>query len=306
MQMKFARLISFFTLCLFFMLESCSENKTIDVQGHRGCRGLLPENSVPAMKKALELGVTTLEMDASITKDKKVVLSHDPFLSNEFCSYPDGTPVTEDEEKELAIYQMTFDSLSLYDCGQRKNPRFPEQQTMPVTKPLLSTIISTSEASANQLNRPAPFYNIETKSTLEGDDSYHPAPKEFVDLLMNVVLEANIKERVIIQSFDVRTLQVMHQDYPKIKLALLVENEYSIEENIDLLGFQPDIYSCDYTLINDQVLSYCKAHHIELIPWTVNEKEDMVRLLEMGVDGIITDYPNRLNEVLKSRKELVK
>ncbi|HYO20902.1 MAG TPA: glycerophosphodiester phosphodiesterase family protein, partial [Flavisolibacter sp.] len=108
---------------------------TFDKQGHRGCRGLMPENTIAAMKKAIDLGVTTLEMDVVITADEKVVLSHEPFFNHEITTKPDGSYVKEAEEKTLNIYQMTYDRVKSFDIGLKPHPRFPQQQKLPAVKP---------------------------------------------------------------------------------------------------------------------------------------------------------------------------
>ena len=283
------------------LISSCNQEKPkmFDTQGHRGCRGLMPENTIPAFKKALEIGVKTLEMDVVITSDNEVVLSHDPYLSHEMCSDSNGNRISEESEKSYRIYGMTFAELQHFDCGKIPHPRFPDQQKMEAKKPLLSSVIDSSEAYAKKLGRDLPFYNIETKSTVAGDAIFHPKPDVFAQLLLDVVFEKGIENRFILQSFDVRTLQYTHQKYPNIKLALLVENNQSIEENIEVLGFNPDIYSPDYNLLTKSDIKYCKEHNMQLIPWTVNEKEDMQYLIDLGVDGIISDYPDRLMDVVK-------
>jgi glycerophosphoryl diester phosphodiesterase len=285
---------------------ACSNNKPFDVQGHRGCRGLYPENSLNAMKHALDLGVSTLELDVVITKDQQVVVSHEPFLSHEICRHPDGRAVTKNEERQLNIYSMSFDSLSTYDCGLKKHPRFPNQKKEATSKPLLKELIEASEKHAIEQKRSLPLYNIETKSTVEGDQIYHPTPEPFVDLLMEVIDETGIRDRTVIQSFDVRTLQVAKKKYPDVRLALLVENQDGIEANLEMLGFLPEIYSCDFQLIDRELLDHCKKKNIELIPWTVNDVTDMNRLIDLEVDGIITDYPDLLMEVIEERKMSVK
>lgn len=298
------RYSAFLLLLVLISTMSCAEKQPFDVQGHRGCRGLLPENTPEAMVKALDLGVTTLELDVVITADHQVVLSHEPFLSAEICSHPDGTPVRKDEERSLNIYRMTFDSLSAYDCGLRGNPRFPKQAAQAASKPLLKAVIELAERHASEQQRPLPWYNIETKCAPHTDAIYHPAPQEFVQLLMEVIQEVGIAERTIIQSFDVRTLQELKSAYPNIKTALLIENNRTPEENIKKLGFTPDVYSCDFELVDQQLVKLCKTKAIELIPWTVNDETDMVRLMSLGVNGIITDYPNRLMALLEQHPEL--
>ncbi|MOA21506.1 cytoplasmic glycerophosphodiester phosphodiesterase [compost metagenome] len=127
----------------------------------------------------------------------------------------------------------------------------------------------------------------------EGDNVFHPEPDEFVELLIKVIKSKGIEKRVIIQSFDVRTLQIIHKKYPEFKTALLVENKDNFESNISRLGFNPDIYSPDFELIDESLVTAVHAKKMELIPWTINQVEDMERISKMGVDGIITDYPDR-------------
>jgi glycerophosphoryl diester phosphodiesterase len=267
---------------------------SFDIQGHRGCRGLMPENTFPAMRKALDLGVTTLEMDAVITKDKKVVLSHDSFFNHEISTKPDGSFIDEKEEKNYNIWQMSYDQVKTFDVGMKPHPKFPQQQKVKAVKPLLKDVIDSVSRYMITSRRPLPFYNIETKTQPETDNIFHPAPAEFVELLMAVIKEKEIEERVIIQSFDFRTLQYLHQKYPNIKTAMLIEDfdKRSLEDQLKALGFIPTIYSPAYSLVNEELLKKCHQQNVKVIPWTVNDKAKIEELKKMGVDGIITDYPN--------------
>ncbi|MBX9782977.1 MAG: glycerophosphodiester phosphodiesterase [Chitinophagaceae bacterium] len=267
---------------------------TFDKQGHRGCRGLMPENTISAMLNALQLGVTTLEMDAVITKDKKVVLSHEPFFNHEITTRPDGSFVNEKEERSLNIYQMTYEETQKYDVGLKPHPRFPQQKKIAAHKPLLSDVIDSVRQYMTMTKRPFPYFNIETKSLPPTDGVFHPKPDEFVELLLGVIKEKELEEFVIIQSFDFRTLQYLHQKYPNIKTAMLIEDfdKRGIEKQMEALGFQPTIYSPHYSLVNEELITYCHERKIKVIPWTVNTKEEIERLKKMGVDGIISDYPN--------------
>lgn len=294
---------------IFLILQSCIQKKsekTFDLQGHRGCRGLMPENSIPAMLKALEIGVNTLEMDVVISKDKQVVLSHEPMLSHEICFTENGTEISQDDEQLFNLYKMNYDEIKKCDCGSKHNKRFPNQQKIKVAKPLLSEVIDSVEKFIEKNSLPKVQYNIEIKSTPETDGSFHPRPNEFCELVMNVIKEKNIEERVIIQSFDVRPLQEIHQKNPKIKLALLVENRYSVEKNIEQLGFIPDIYSPNHLFVNEKLMKFAAEKNMKVIPWTVNEKEEILSVLRLGVDGIITDYPDRAKEILNEFSALKK
>ncbi|MEO8794298.1 MAG: glycerophosphodiester phosphodiesterase [Daejeonella sp.] len=280
------------SLLIIFMSPEIMAQKIIDIQGHRGCRGLMPENTVPAMLNALQLNVTTLEMDVVITSDKQVILSHEPFFSHEISLKPNSEPITEAEEKSFNIYKMTYDQTQTFDVGLKKHPRFPEQKKLAITKPLLSAVIDSAESFVSKNGLKKPFYNIEIKSAKEGDFIFHPAPEEYVKLVMKVIQEKNISDRVIIQSFDIRSLKIMHQNYPGIKTALLVEDNADIKSQLKNLGFKPDIYSPDYNLLNLKMIKYCHKKGIKVIPWTVNTISEMTNLIRLGVDGLITDYPD--------------
>lgn len=268
-----------------------------DYQGHRGCRGLMPENTIPAMLKAIDLGVTTLEMDVVFTKDNVAVLSHEPFFNNEITTKPDGQFIKESEEKSFNIYRMTFAETKKFDVGLKPHPRFDKQQKLATHKPALAAMIDSVEAYTAKNNLPQINYNIETKTTPETDKIFHPAPAAFVDMLMKVITAKNISERVIIQSFDRRTLQYLHKKYPAIKTALLIDatDKNSFRKQLKDLGFSPTIYSPDQSLVNPNLITECHRRNIQIIPWTVNDKKEITKLKKMGIDGIISDYPDLFN-----------
>ena len=296
-----------FFIILFFM--ACSNTKIVqkplleslkvfDKQGHRGCRGLMPENTIPAMLRALDLGVTTLEMDVVITKDKKVILSHEQWFGKEITTKPNGEYFGEREERTYNIYWMTYEQTKTFDVGMKPHPRFPQQQKIKVIKPLLADVIDSVNKDMMTRRRPFPYYNIETKSNPAFDGVFQPKPGEFIELLMAVIKEKQIEDQVIIQSFDFRTLQYLHQHYPAIKTAMLIEDfdKRSLDEQVRALGFTPTIYSPAYQLVNEKLLKNCHQQNMKVIPWTVNDKAKLEELKKMGVDGIITDYPNLFSE----------
>lgn len=298
----YMRCISFVAILL---ITSCSIQKKLsnsvpsefDKQGHRGSRGLMPENTWPAMKTALDLGVTTLEMDVVITKDKKVILSHEPWFNHDITTKPDGSFIKTAEEKNFNIYSMTYDDVKTYDVGLKPNPRFPKQQKLKAIKPLLSDLVDSINQYMVTSRRTLPYYNIETKCNPSGDNIFHPAPEEFVELLMDVIKLKRIEDKVIIQSFDFRTLRYLHQKYPHIKTAMLTETSIALEDGLKDLGFIPTIYSPHFSAVNKDVIEQCHQKGIKIIPWTVNEKSKIIKLIALRVDGIITDYPDLFNEL---------
>jgi glycerophosphoryl diester phosphodiesterase len=265
-----------------------------DLQGHRGERGLMPENTIPAFLEALNYGVTTLELDVVITKDGEVLVSHDPYMSHETCLKPDGEVITPEEERKHNIYNMTYAETQHYDCGLKLHPRFPDQRKFKITKPLLRNVIAAVEDHIKSFTLYEVDYNIEIKSVKGEEGRYQPAVEEFSEKVFEVINQYLPWERVVIQSFDFRVLQYWHKKYPKVRLAALVENKKSVAINLKELGFTPSIYSPEFTLIKSQyTVASLKKKKIRVIPWTVNDTEQMKRMRAWGVDGIITDYPDR-------------
>ena len=295
----------FLFCCMLVMSFMTTENAdrsqgnvqaAFDLQGHRGCRGLMPENTVQAMIMALDLGVTTLEMDVVISNDKKVVVSHEPWFDHNVTTKPDGNFINEGEDMQYNIYKMNYEEIAKYDVGMKPYARFPKQQRMKAIKPLLADLLDSVAESMMTRRRPFPYFNIETKSLPAGDDRFHPKPAEFVDLLMAVIKEKNVEERVIIQSFDLRTLQYLHEKYPSIKTSLLIEDsdEEDLEGQLKKLGFTPDIYSPNHTLVDATMVKQCREKGMKIIPWTVNDAKQLKKLKKLGVDGVITDYPDTI------------
>lgn len=277
-----------------FMNEGNLQKAPFDVEGHRGCRGLMPENTVPAMLKAIDLGVTTLEMDVVITKDNKVVVSHEPWFEPEITIKPDGSFIKPGEAMQNNIYQMNYEEVVKYDVGMKPYPRFPQQQKMKATKPLLSDLIDSVEAYLKKKNLPKVKYNIETKSLPPGDNRFHPVPSEFAELLMAVIKEKKIEDRIIVQSFDFRSLKYIHEKYPSIKTSMLIEDsdEDDFDGQLTRLGYTPEYYSPNQTLVDDKLVKQCHDKGMKIVPWTVNEAKQIKQLKKLGVDGIITDYPD--------------
>lgn len=286
-------------LLLFFLSYFCSMAQQIDIEGHRGCRGLMPENTIAAFIKAIDLGVTTLEMDVVISKDHQVVLSHEPFLNHEICSGPQSETLDTLNEQSFNLYHMNYEEIRLCDCGSKIHPRFPEQKKMKAIKPLLESVIDTVEHYIAYKKRKPIHYNIEIKSLPETDGIYHPEPSVYIDLVYEVIEKKKISPRIILQSFDARVLNEIHSKQLPVRTAFLIENTDGFAKNMALLKFTPTIYSPDKALVNNALLKACRKRHMQVIPWTVNEPKDIHALLKLGVDGLISDYPNRVMEELK-------
>lgn len=268
-----------------------------DWQGHRGARGLMPENTVPAFLEALKYPVTTLELDVVISRDSQVVVSHEPWMSHHICQTMEEEPVTEEQEDSLILFQMPYQIIQRYDCGGRGNEGFPEQQAVSVAKPTLEAVVEAVRAYCNTNDRKMPDFNIEIKSRPEWDGVKTPEPSAFARLVLQEVQNLDIAGRTCIQSFDMRSLRAVHRQAPEMTTALLVAKPGGVESHLEDLGYVPEIYSPYYKLVSANVVDTVHKKGMRIIPWTVNEVEEMETLIEMEVDGIITDYPNRIGEV---------
>lgn len=289
-------------LCFSFFLMTTAVSAQIyipkfDLQGHRGARGLKPENTIPAFIVALDSGVTTIEMDLAVTKDKQLVVSHEPWMNPAICLKPDNSSIPAKDEKKFNLYKMTYEEIRAFDCGSRGNEKFPQQEKMKVSKPLLMDAIIAIEDHIKSFSQYEVDYNIEIKSSPEGDNKSHPTPEAFSDLVHALIDQYLPWERIVIQSFDFRVLKYWHEKYPDVRLAALVENKKSVAANIQDLGFKPSIYSPNFVLIDKDDIQYLHQQKIRVIPWTVNEEDDMKKIQLMGADGLITDYPNRANRL---------
>lgn len=282
-----------------------------DLQGHRGARGLAPENTIPAFRRALDLGVTTLEMDVVISGDGQVVVSHEPWMNPKICSLPSGAPVPADEAKAHNLYRMPYAEIEQYDCGRRQHPDFPRQEPQPAVKPLLRDVIAMAESYVAEHDRPPVFYNIEIKSRPDWDSEFHPTPETFARQVLDVVREGDVAARTTIQSFDERALRATRRlrtdrtEDATVRLALLVVDgtANSLPNQLESLGFAPDIYSPSFPSVDDALLRTAHDRGLRVVPWTVNERADMRRLIRLGVDGLITDYPDVAQEVLDAMEE---
>ncbi len=292
----------FIFLVATFSLTNLSNMITqeIDVQGHRGCRGLYPENTVPGFLHALDLGVHTLEMDVVTSKDGQVIVSHDPYFHHEITLDPDGHEISASDQESYNIFQMTLQEVQSYDVGMKPHPRFPGQRKVRVGKPTLSEVFEAVERYLSGRDQPPVQYSIEIKRKPERDGKMHAEVNEFVDLVYDVIQSRGLVDRCLIQSFDIETLQILHHRYPDIRLVYLVENLDPFDENMEALGFTPEVYSPDFSLLTTELLNEVHDSGMLLVPWTVNGFEDIEKCLALGIDGIISDYPDRVFKLLES------
>ncbi len=271
-----------------------------DWQGHRGCRGIMPENTVQAFLKALEYPqVTTLELDLAVSKDKQLIVSHEPWFNATICLLPNGDSIPRSAESKHLIYSKTAVEIRDYDCGTKPHPLYPAQEHMRAYKPTLREAVEAVRQHAGKQRNIR--WNIEIKSEPAYDGTKTPPIAEFVELVLREVRALGLEKSCNLQSFDLRPLILLHEKAPDMQLSLLVGNADPIEEQISKLGFTPEIYSPYYLLVDKALVKKCHDRGMKIIPWTVNDVTAMRQLVQLGVDGIITDYPNKIGEVASQK-----
>ncbi len=287
-----------FSIILFFNGMS----QDIKIEGHRGFRGKYPENTLIAFEEALKLGVQILEMDVVISKDKQVVVSHEPYMNSLFCIKPNGEGVSKQEMLDYNLYKMNYSEIKEFDSGSMGNPLFPDQIKTKTYKPLLKEVLALGEAYRKKTGKPI-YYNIEIKSEEQEYGVSQPGNiEEFSDLVSKIIFENVDPSFIILQSFDFNVLKFWHtaiqnKHYPKVELSALVE-DMSPEQTIEALGFLPDTFSPYYKLLDKSTIQNCHKLGMKVVPWTINEAELIKQYLNWGVDAVITDYPNRAKEFL--------
>lgn len=286
---------------------------SFDIQGHRGCRGLRPENTLEAFKFALEeIGVTTLELDMGITKDGIPVVVHDRYLNPEKVS-KDGSFISN----RIFIKDLTYEELLQYDVGVMSEDYYWPYQ-VPVTGakiPKLEEVFELAKSYMEKTGREI-WLNVETKVSPLSPDETAP-PEVFVDKLLSLIEKYGLEDYVIVQSFYWKTIMLVKEKNPEIKTAALlslgtlsnskwlgglksIKFGFNVAKMVKATG--ADIFSPKYTDFSDKVLKEAQQLGLKVIPWTVNDPCDMIDLIELGVDGIITDYPNILKTILIAKE----
>lgn len=270
-------------------------NQKVLVHGHRGSRGTHPENTLPAFKEALEADADILELDLQLSKDNVVIVSHDPVLDAHLCRAPSGQPVNP----PIPIRSLSAREVARYDCGSTAHPNFPEQKLFPHTpKPTLDEVLAWAKSASSTVQ-----FNIETKMEAPSANLL-PEPDLFAGEVLKVLHRYHLVDRTILQSFDPRTLEAAKRKEPKLRLSFLFEKEKDFPKRTKALG--AGIASPQASLVTPELVQQCHQYGIEVHPWTINEASEWERLIQAGVDGIITDYPRKLVTYLKEHKSTPK
>ena len=267
----------------------------IDVQAHRGGAGLMPENTIEAMKNALDMGVNTLELDLQVSADGQVVVSHDPYFHHRYATRPDGTPVRKEDKKEY-IYRMPYSEVAKYDVGKRPSDVWPEKACIETVKPLASDLIDFVENYTKENGMSPVRYNIEIKSKdADGESINWPAYDSFVRSCALLLHSKDLGDRLVVQSFDVRALEYMKERYPEFILSYLVDaKEPDFDTFMKKLKITPEWLSPHHSITTEEMVKKCHEKGMKIVPWTVDAPEDIKRMIDLKVDAIISNYPDRV------------
>lgn len=262
-----------------------------ELQGHRGARGLWPENTIPGFLNAAKLGVDTLELDVVVTGDQRILVSHDPWFDPRITTRPDGKRLDEKEADTFNFYLMTTKEIQRFDVGLRRHPEFPKQVALSAQKPLLEEVFRAIPVDGYS-GRPPIKYSIEAKSHPEWVGKYVPPPETYAAILLDELERFAPAGRILLQSFDPHLLTILHQMAPSIALSFLISQEMPMEKYLEQIGFLPAVWSPSLKITTAETVSEARKLGMRVIPWTVNLQKEMIQLLEWGVDGLITDYPD--------------
>lgn len=267
----------------------------ISVHGHRGARGEFPENTLPAFEAALQAGVDVLELDVLFTKDKQLVVGHDPVISPAICQMLDGTPLTQ----KFIVFHKTLAEVKQLDCGTLVNPKFKESKRIPgTTMPTLDEVFELVKKSSAPAAQKVQF-NIETKFSDDNPEEESPSASEFTEALVKSIKNSGLsRDRFIIQSFVWDSLEETKKLEPQIKTsALFTIPTFGIWDRIDSL--KPDILSPGHYRLSHSFVKKAHKKGYAVVPWTANDVKTWQRLVNWKVDGIISDYPTALIKFLQ-------
>ncbi len=259
-----------------------------NIYGHRGARGLYPENTMFGFINSLNHNLSGFEFDVVVSKDHQLIVSHEPWMSFKYCSHPEGKPITYINQKRYNIYKMTVEEIKRFDCGSKLNLHYPYQKLTPCYKPTLQELFDYLRT----IDFKKLTLLIELKSRKTWFNTFQPPLKTYAQLVIDFFTHNQIDHQVVVKSFDHKLLNLIYKDLPQIEIGFLVDNKRSVKNNLKKLKFKPSYYNLKHQLITKNIVDELNMRHIKTIPWTVNTIKDGLRLESLGIDSIITDYPN--------------
>jgi len=272
-------------LILVINLTQMSIAQSPLIIGHRGCRGIMPENTIPAFQKAIDLGADGIEWDVVVNKDNKLTISHEPYFKKSYCLDSNGNEITN--ESDFNIYLLTQKQIEQFDCGSKGNDKYPEQEKFKVSKPSVQQAFD----SLNLENKTLLF---EVKSEEKEYGVSQPHPEEFVKIILEEVKNYKWKDNIIFMSFDANIIQELNKQDSTLKCVYLTYSPFkSVKKALKDLDFQPYALGMFHPTISKKEVKFAHENGIKVFAWTVNKQKDVDQLISNGIDAIITDFPNK-------------
>ncbi len=275
-----------FSLFFAFVLGVLTAQTDFSIQAHRGSRALYPENTLYAFEQSVNDGFRIIELDVVMSADWQLVVSHDPWMNASICKAE-----KEQKSQKISLYSLTYEQIQDFDCGILGNAKFPEQEKKKAQKPLLKDVLLWANQKEQEIGEKL-ILNIEIKSKKSWEGVYIPAYSIMCDSLIMQLQRFHRND--IVQSFDARVLQYLHQKAPYLPLSYLTTNAQMVKAQIQKLGFTPTYYSPNYRLVNAENVKQAHLLGMKVIPWTVNDVQIFFKLLQCKIDGVISDHPKLL------------
>lgn len=267
------------------------ERQEIFVQGHRGFRGRFPENSLTAFEHAANLGVDAIELDVVVSKDKKIIISHEPYMCHSLCLTPEGKSIQKEDQEKFNLYQMNASEIAKFSFGELEYSKFPDQKKIKSAKLALTEMCALLEGRLGDVSYPQ--LTIEVKSNPATQGQWHPNASDYAKILLENISTINEEWPIAIQSFDLNILKALDKlNCPLPLIALSESKELDVDKVCEILEFIPDGYSPYYELISASLVEDCETLGVEISAWTVNTIEEMDKLYKLGVRNFITDFPD--------------
>lgn len=277
------------TICLSFLILSpmISQNK-VEFFGHRGCRGLLPENTIIGFNKALELGADGIEWDVIVNRDNELIISHEPYADAQYCLDTSGEEILKNIEKDFNFHQMSTKQIQDFDCGSKGNPKFPEQQKIKAFKPTVQEAFKSVKLEGKTIL-------FEIKSEEKDYGIFQPEPTKYAEIIAKEVEGYAFKDNIVFMCFDANLLNELHKLLPDFKYVYLTYLPFkSIKSFLTDISFTPYALGMYHVTIKEKDVTKANMEGVKIFAWTVNSEKQCKKLIRYGVEGIITDYPDRI------------
>jgi glycerophosphoryl diester phosphodiesterase len=257
------------------------------IYGHRGCRGILPENTLPAFEKALQLGADGIEWDVVVSADGKLVISHEPYMHSAYCLDTNGLEISANDQKKYNTYRMTAAEIAKFDCGSKQNSRYPEQQPIKAHKPTVQEAFEKLDLSKTTIL-------FEVKSEKKEYGISQPFPEVYARIIKDEISQFEHRQNIIFMCFDNLLLEALHKELPNYRYVYLTYKPFiSVANFLSDLNFTPHALGMYYPTIRKRDVIIAHEKSVQIFAWTVNEVQSVKKMTRFGVDGIITDYPNK-------------